>query len=94
MAEKAIYDTRTLKCQRFRTDIEAGSLLMISAEFIMNIPSHAGAEKISEALKNVGLYFAGGNINIIKADGKPRCFYCGCKAELADKTCSQCGAPL
>jgi len=81
-----------LRCVRYDLSREAGSLTEISAKFVLLI-SPRNSDEMAEAFKKIEKYLAG-EVNLVKATEKPRCFYCGTLNEETYGTCAQCGAPL
>jgi CRISPR/Cas system-associated exonuclease Cas4 (RecB family) len=82
----ALYST----CHKFTVDVDSFPLLEVT--FIVPV-SPTDVEALAEVAKKIEL-FLGGEVNLVKGMGKPRCFYCATLNDSENTTCSQCGAPL
>ena len=86
-----------LRCTAFDTNVNAGEpVIRIRAEFILPYGLRGkSAESLAHALESIGLYFAGGKIDIVAAvDDKVRCFYCGQLNPGTANACEHCGGRL
>lgn len=82
----------TLRCRGYSTNRYMNELTEITPNLILVLHPN-DCEQQAEALKRIELFLAG-EINIVKAVDKPRCFYCASLNDEDANMCAQCGAPL
>ena len=90
----AKFNTHALLCQGYSVSVHHDELISINVDFVMQVPGRADSETLMEALHNIGIFMNSGEVNLVKATDKLRCFHCGVLAGDDDRTCTQCGAPL
>ena len=82
----------TLLCKGYTVRRGVDELTEIVPQLFLKMHPHE-CELQAEALKRIELFLSG-DINIVKATDKPRCFYCASLNEEDANMCEQCGASL
>jgi len=77
-----------LLCKNYRVSREANAVAEVDVRFIL-----VERDNMPEALAAIERYLSG-EVVLVKAQDKPRCYYCGTLAQDDESICKQCGAPL
>ena len=78
----------------YEVNVNIHEVIRIKAELVMYIYGGSDAKIIAEAQRKLALFFCSGDIDIVKASDKLRCFYCASLNEDDAVVCRGCGASL
>lgn len=83
-----------LGCCGYSVDVPIDGAIRVKADFVLYISGRAPAPEVAEGLRRLAMFLNSGDVQLIAAQDRPRCFYCGTLNDIDAKLCSQCGAAL